>query len=164
VSGGISISGDSECVQFSLVKGLQAMVQLRSQRILHLAVEGGAAYIRGKKATDGTWFFFYRTCSGGFDLSESGNELVPATCNQSKTFASVAEALEALANGTEWVLYSPTEVHPDFREEIWNLRQECLSRSESSDGHFNQHITETWLHHLQLENGAVTKSGRRFSD
>ena len=109
------------------------MPAFRSELILNLGVEGGAADIRREKASDGTWVFFCKTFSGGFDLSEFESAETPRKRLESKTFARLEGALEAFAGGAEWVFYFPTKVHPDFRDEVWELREQSLAKILRSD-------------------------------
>lgn len=116
----------------------------KSELIINLGVEGGAADIRRAMSADGTSTFLLRTYSGGFDLSEFEHDSPAQKRTQNRTFTSLQAALESFAGGSEWVLYYPTKIHRDFRDEVWELRERCLARIERPDGDLYRHISEKW--------------------
>ena len=116
----------------------------KSELIINLGVEGGAADVRRAMSADGTSTFLLRTYGGGFDLSEFEHDSPAKKQTQNRTFTSLQAALEAFSGGSEWVLYYPTSIHRDFRDEVWELREQCLARIERSDGDFHRHINGQW--------------------
>jgi hypothetical protein len=107
--------------------------------VLELGLEGGGVSIYRTPADSGSWQFHI----GGstIDLDENDSEVWRSW--QTKPFTSVDEALLSVTPDGSWVIFFPTNVHPEYRAKLWLLAQVVADNlNDAKREHWNRQIHE----------------------
>jgi len=94
------------------------------EMVLELGVEGGGATIyRTAVASDG-WQFHVEGSS--MFLDENDDEDWRSWT--SEPVPTIRDALRSIADDGSWVFFHPISIHPEYRNDVWELAQEIASK------------------------------------
>jgi hypothetical protein len=91
--------------------------------VLELGLEGGGMSVYRTPAESGGWQFHIGGSS--IDLDENDSEVWRSW--QTEPFTSLDEALRSVTKDGSWVIFFPTNVHPDYRAMLWQLAQDAAN-------------------------------------
>lgn len=130
------------------------MPNLEPELLLCLLAEGGGVEILRWPEADGSWRFSYRSmgCSG-FDRSdffEDEESVVGPTVPEPPVrtlpanFSTVEEAIVNCSSDGSWVRWSVFEIHPDYIQNIWQLRERTIESAEESRARNARSVDGEW--------------------
>jgi hypothetical protein len=111
----------------------------KSELVLELSLEGGGMTIYRTPSDSGGWQFHV----GGstIDLDENDSEVWRSW--QTKPLTSLDEALRSVTKDSSWVIFFPTNVHPEYRAMLWQLAQDAADNlTDAQKKHWNRRIHE----------------------
>lgn len=109
------------------------MKSSETELIFSLGVESGGVKFFRNQSSNGDLEFTYTVSSGGIELQEFEDTSSTSKPHVSGPFSTLDDAISRFSKNEEWVHFYPTFVHPEFGEQVWNLRASVLKRLEISD-------------------------------
>ncbi len=106
------------------------MPNQKPERILRLATEGGGVDFFRHQASDGAWRFTIEALGGGFDRSDFDEDWTPSPPTPPKFFMTIEDAIWCESSDGYWVCWQVLEIHPDFKQHVWQLRERIIESSE----------------------------------
>jgi hypothetical protein len=117
----------------------------KGELVLELSLEGAGVTIYRTPVATGGWQFHI----GGstIDLDENDSEVWRSW--QTELFTSLDEALRSVTKDGSWVIFFPTNVHPEYRAVLWPLAQDAADNlTDAQKKHWNRRIHE-WRRECQ---------------
>jgi hypothetical protein len=83
------------------------------------------------------------------DLDENDTEIWRSW--QTEPFTNLEEALSSVTPDGSWVIFFPTNVHPEYRAMLWQLAQDAADHlTDAQEKHWNRRIHE-WRRECQQD-------------
>ena len=120
------------------------MAKRESERVLQLATDGGKVEVIRYWNEHRAWRFNYKTVSGSATSSSLDYGRDPQDPDHPHDFLTLGDAIHAFSPDGDWVSWSVPEVHPDYRQQVWELREQVLETADEGCQKFARQHDSQW--------------------
>ncbi len=118
------------------------MPRTESEPVLQLSADGGGVELLRHWNEHRAWRFTCRNLSRGADTSDLGHGRTALDPHQD--FMTLSDAIHAISPDGEWISWSVLEVHPDYKQQVWQLRQQTIETADESRCRFARKQDSQW--------------------
>jgi hypothetical protein len=120
------------------------MPHRESERVLQLSADAGGVDFFRHWNEHRAWRFTYKNSSHMIDSPELVHGR--ATPDPPYDFLTLSEAIHALSPDGEWVSWSVLDVHPEYKQQIWQLRKQTIETAAEGRWKFARKQDSQWAH------------------
>jgi hypothetical protein len=130
--------------------------------ILELGAEGGGVDFFRQLGGDGLWRFAFKCLGGGFDESDFSEDWTQAVPKPSEVYLTIDDAIGKFSTNGNWILWTPTEVHADFKRHVWKLREKTIKACDERTAGFARARDHVWARKCDQKTpaSALKKAGK----
>lgn len=120
------------------------MMNRESERVLQLSADGdGVDFIRHWNEHR-AWRFNYRILPSAAGSSKRDFGRTPYDPNHPHDFLTLGDAIHACSPDGAWISWSVLEIHPDYREQLWQLREDTIEMARDGDRKMARQQDSQW--------------------
>jgi hypothetical protein len=120
------------------------MSENRPELILHMGVEGGGVSVTRRLGSDGAWRFDYHGSSMLIDPDEEWIGFNSVNSKQPNGYVTLEDAIAGFSSHGDWVRWSPIEVHADYKDHVWKLRERIIASRNDSERTGRPYLEKRW--------------------
>lgn len=99
--------------------------------VFRMGVEGGGVDFFRQWNFDGAWRFTFKGSSGGIEIDDDWKTWSSTDTETPGVYMTLDDAIAGFSSDGDWVHWSVINVHPDYKEYVWQLRERTI---ESANG------------------------------
>jgi hypothetical protein len=100
------------------------------ESVLQLSADGSRVELFRHWNEHRAWRFTYGNRSRGLDGSDLNHGRTAPDPVTHRDFLTLGDAIHTLSPDGEWVSWSVLEVHPDYKQQVWQLREQILKSAD----------------------------------